>query len=200
MCSSLCDLGLSCTARETDAMNVVFSSGSDQRLRIAVDGSVQSVLQSDFNIYDLVVVDDTLVASVSGMGTLVSTDQGETWSLKDERQPHCLSAHDDQIWACPGDQSKVLWISTSLSSLSAGDPWTEGPSFLDVSGQRCGEVLEECDALWPQVEEQLSQSALSDAGEAVTDEDSEAGCRGRSGSAMLILPWWLLTLVRRKAA
>jgi hypothetical protein len=50
--------------------------GSDELLRIEPDGSVHSLLQTDFSIGALLANEEGLLVSVDGLGNLVSTNPG----------------------------------------------------------------------------------------------------------------------------
>jgi len=177
------------------------ASGADELLRLEPDGSVYRVLVTDQPIGAFLSIDDVLLVSVPGAGTSVSTDQGRSWTSRDPQTLRCLTVHEDRIWGCPDDDRNLLWVHTDMSFLDEQSQWTQGPRFNDTDGPRC-DALAECDAVWPQVAQELGLTpALEahDTGLAVSEAAPapRCGCNGRS--AMVLAPWALLGIRRRRA-
>jgi hypothetical protein len=173
------------------------ANGSDELLRISPDGNATRLLQTETSIGAFVAVDGRVLVSVDGQGIIESTDHGAHWTLQTEQTVGCLVAHDDQIWACPTDDTQTLWARSDGLDISEYASWTMGPRFVEVSEPRCANELPQCNDLWPQVSEELGIESL-DTGVAAKAGMDNGQCGCGSSAAVLLFPWGLLWADRRR--
>jgi hypothetical protein len=174
------------------------ASGTDELIRISTDGEASRVLETNQSIGAFISVDDAIVVSIDGVGTQVSTDAGDTWTPTGEQTFQCLVSEDSYIWGCPSAGSDTLWMRTTDDITSDDHQWETGPSFSTVSEPRCEDELPQCDAVWPQVAEELGLES-TDTGEATATrkpKQTQSGCG--SQAAMVFFPWGLLWIGRRR--
>ncbi len=177
------------------------ASGADELLRLGTDGTVTSVIKSAGSIDAFAAIDDVLVVSVQGEGTQVSQDHGDTWTSHSPQQLRCLTLHQGRIYACPDDDRSLLWVRAQLDLLDAPAEWTPGPGFDQVTGPRCESLLV-CDAVWPDVEDELGLSfgeETTDTGK-MTDAAPALRCGCGTTKATFLMPWGLLWVGQRRSS
>lgn len=165
------------------------AGAADELRRYSPDGTEEILLQTVVNLsaFDIG-ADGTLHASVRGLGTQVSTDDGATWTAPDGQPVNCL--HGDV--SCPD-------LNTGVEALFDGGGEVS-LRFADVAGPRdCpadSDFALYCEPLWPLVSLQFGlEEGSEDTGTPSVEVESSCGCNQAPGALWFgwILPALLAT-------
>lgn len=176
------------------------ANGTDQLLRISPDGSVNTILTTGQSIAAFAVIGDALLASREGHDTVISFDSGETWEPWDDGVFDCIIERYGDIWACPIEDNAALWLRSSDSLSDGGRTWVNGPSFSEVSGPHCNPQIPECEAIWPQVYDELGLANTEpvEPNAPVTSTAEESACTSVNHAHLLWFPAMMMWHTRRR--